>query len=65
VRGAPAALLVEALPEAYGAEPAVLVVDAGDAARVRELDAAAHRRHVLVGGEVQVALLEPPGGFLA
>ena len=35
-----AAVLVEPLPEAGRAEPAVLVVDAGDAARVRELDAA-------------------------
>ena len=60
-----AALLVEPLPEPGGAEPAVLVVHAGDAARVRELHARAHRVDVLVGGNRQVALLEPPRRFLA
>ena len=46
-------MLVEPLPEAGRAEPAVLVVDARDAARVRELHAVAHRVDVLVVGDVR------------
>src|SRR5207244_2901981 len=59
------ALRVELLPEPQRAEPAVLVVDARDTARARELHAGAHRDEVLLVGDRQVALLEPPGSFLA
>jgi hypothetical protein len=56
-------VLVEPLPQARRAEPAVLVVDAGHAARVRELHAAAHRVDVFLVGNSQIALLEPPRRF--
>ena len=59
------AVLLELLPEPGGAEPAVLVVDACHAARVRELDTGSHGFEVLGGGDLQVAILEPPGRFLA
>ena len=59
------AALLELLPEPQCAEPAVLVVHRGDAARVRELDAGAHRVEVRVVGHEHVPLLEPPGGLLA
>jgi hypothetical protein len=59
------ALRLEALPESCGAEPAVLVVDARDAAGVRELDALTHRGDVLVGGDRQIAVLEAPGSLFA
>ncbi len=57
--------LLEPLPQSRRAEPAVLVVDAGDAARVRELHADAHRVDVLVVGDAQVPLLEPPRRLFA
>ena len=41
-------LLMQPLPEPRCAEPAVLVVDRGDPARVREPDPRSHRLHVLV-----------------
>ena len=56
---------IEPLPQAGCAEPAVLVVDAGDAAGVRELHAGAHRVEVLVVGKRQVPFLEPPRGLFA
>ena len=59
------ALLVEALPEPDRAEPAVLVVDARDAARGRDREPFAHRVDVLVVGHGEVPVLEPPAGFLA
>src|SRR5439155_27382318 len=57
--------LLELPPEPQGAEPTVLVVDACDAAGVRDLHARAHRVEVRVVGDDHVALLEPPRGLLA
>ena len=59
------ALVGEALPEAQGAEPAVLVVHRGHAPRGRELDPGAHRLDVLVVGRLDVAVAEVPARFLA
>ena len=47
------------------AEPAVLVVDRGDAARVRELDARARRVDELVLGDDDVTVAEAPRRLLA
>src|SRR5581483_8069554 len=58
-------LLLELLPQADRAEPAVLVVMAGDAARGRDLHPLAHRVDHLVGRVRAVAVLEPPRGLLA
>jgi len=46
-------LRLELLPQSRRAEPAVLVVDARDAARVCELDGGAHRIDVLAAGIVR------------
>ena len=59
------ALLGEALPEARRAEPAVLVVDAGHAARGGDLQPVAHRVDELVVRGQQIAVAELPGRLLA
>src|SRR5205823_8230436 len=46
-------------------QPAVLVVDGGDAARVGELDPRAHRVDVLVIGRLDVGVAEVPARLLA
>ena len=56
---------VEPLPEPQRAQPAVLVVDRGDAAGVRELDRPPHRLRVLVVGRLDVRIAEAPAGLLA
>ena len=56
---------LELLPQAQRAEPAVLVVHRGDAARVRKANAGAHRVEVVAVGDDHVALLEVPGRLLA
>ena len=56
---------LEPLPEAQRAEPAVLVVHGRDPARRGEADAGAHRRHVLVVGDVDVRVAEVPARLLA
>jgi hypothetical protein len=58
-------LVLELLPEAQRPEPAVLVVDGRDAARVRELDAGAHRLDVLVVRDLEVRVAEVPARLLA
>ena len=58
-------LLLEPLPEAGRAEPAVLVVHARDAACVHDPHAGAHGGHGLVGGARETPLLEAPTGMLA
>ena len=59
-------LRVELLPEPRDRrQPAVLVVDGGDAARGGEPQARAHRLQVLVVRRLDVALLEPPRRLLA
>src|SRR5581483_2888163 len=45
------AALVELLPQAQRAEPAVLVVQSGYAARIRECDTRTHRAQVLLVGD--------------
>src|SRR5205823_2042812 len=59
------ALLFQPLPQARRSEPAVLVMDRGDAAGRREPDAGSHGLDVLGLGNRQVALLEAPGRLLA
>ena len=59
------ALLAQPLEDSGGAEPAVLVVDRDDAARVRELDAGARRLDPFVLGREHVAVTETPCGLLA
>ena len=59
-----AALLLEPLPEADRAEPAVLVVQRRDAAPGRDLDALAHRLDVLLGRHLDEARLEAPRRLL-
>ena len=56
---------LEPLPEAQRAEPAVLVVHGGHAARGREPDPGAHRLDVLVVGRLDVAVAEVPARLLA
>src|SRR6185312_5621315 len=58
-------LLLQPLPEADRADPAVLVVVRDDAALVRELHADAHRLDVIVRRVLEMALLEVPRGLLA
>ena len=58
------ALLLEPLPEADRAEPAVLVVEGRDAPRGGDLDAFAHRLDVLLVGHAREPALEAPRRFL-
>src|SRR5207248_8300764 len=57
------ALLLEALPEADRAEPAVLVVERCDPARRGDLDSVAHGRDVLLGWDLDEPALELPGSL--
>ena len=59
------ALVAQPLEDPGRTEPAVLVVDRDDAARVRELDPGARRFHPLVLGREHVAVAEAPRGLLA
>ena len=59
------AFLAEALPDAERAEPAVLVVDRGDAARDRDAHAFAGGLDHLVLGRPHVLVAEVPGALLA
>ena len=58
-------LLAQPLEDPGRAEPAVLVVDRDDPARVRELDPGARRLDPLVLGREHVAVAEAPGRLLA
>ncbi len=57
-------MLLEPLPEADRAEPAVLVVERRDSARGGDPDALAHRFDVLVGGDGDESAFEAPRCFL-
>ena len=56
--------IVQGLPEAQRADPAVLVVDGRDAAGCRDAQSFAHRRDVVVVGDLEMAVAELPAGLL-
>ena len=58
-------LVAQPLPEARGAEPAVLVVYGRHAAGGGDAQSLAHRVHVLVVGNGELLVSEVPGGLLA
>jgi hypothetical protein len=59
------ALVAEALPDAERPQPAVLVVDGRDAARVGDADALAGGLHQLVLARADVDVAEVPGALLS
>ena len=58
-------VVAQPLPEARGAEPAVLVVHGRDAAGGRDAQPVPHRVDVLVVGDGEVAVAEVPRGLFA